>query len=598
LALALESNGYNNFSGNLLAGTPASDKKYLLITGDNELSNKSYENYLKIESENSDGSKVKIIIGSESAAEGLDFKYIREVYILDPWHHLNKLDQVVGRAIRNCSHIQLPLEKRNVIVYYLAATKEDTSVETVDLKLYRQAEEKESVISKVSYFLKQNAVDCNLNKEGNVFIDKVYKKPIDIVTSRGTKHVITLEDKDKSRECQYMNSDYKCLNNIDTKPSKFDESTYNYDIMTDYYFDILDMMKDLLKKRVTINLKSIEKEFLKKYEKDYLDLLYITLDKLIENDEHLDNEGNIIRVKDNVYYKMHKSKKNMPVSLSNLAIKTKKKLRALNITSLKLGEARQNKNKKTQKVEPDSYHLTELEKLYISKKEIITEEKHFNPDKQSVLSELLNKYRDILLFSYYKNREGLIISAIKSKNERLLSICDSNLLYMKRDINPSHEGEDSIWGYKVIKNGELKYFKKDGKEVNDEELRKIKRVLLERFENEELPDKIIGYLEYKKDDLLFKVRDKVVEGKKGTQIKTGSVCGNEGMKKNKIIEFIDYLLGTKNHYGNEKKSIPSKPALCLEVELNLIDNDVIKKNDKRWYYNPEETLERGLNKKK
>ena len=53
------------------------------------------------------GNKIKIIIGSESAAEGLDFKNIRQIHILDPWFHLNKIEQIIGRGIRNCSHINL-----------------------------------------------------------------------------------------------------------------------------------------------------------------------------------------------------------------------------------------------------------------------------------------------------------------------------------------------------------------------------------------------------------------------------------------------------------------------------------------------------------
>ena len=63
--------------------------KYTIISGNKELSSNSYENYLKVESENVNGEQVKVILGSETAAEGLDFKYIREVHIMDPWHHLN-----------------------------------------------------------------------------------------------------------------------------------------------------------------------------------------------------------------------------------------------------------------------------------------------------------------------------------------------------------------------------------------------------------------------------------------------------------------------------------------------------------------------------
>ena len=36
------------------------------------LSKHAYRNYLKVENENRDGKRIKIIIGSETASEGLD----------------------------------------------------------------------------------------------------------------------------------------------------------------------------------------------------------------------------------------------------------------------------------------------------------------------------------------------------------------------------------------------------------------------------------------------------------------------------------------------------------------------------------------------
>ena len=35
--------------------------------------------------ENKDGQLVKIVLGNVVASEGLDFKNIREIHILDPW---------------------------------------------------------------------------------------------------------------------------------------------------------------------------------------------------------------------------------------------------------------------------------------------------------------------------------------------------------------------------------------------------------------------------------------------------------------------------------------------------------------------------------
>jgi hypothetical protein len=59
------------------------------------------------------GTNVKVVIGSQVASEGLDLKCIREMHILDSWYHLNRTDQIIGRAIRYCSHTALrAVEKR------------------------------------------------------------------------------------------------------------------------------------------------------------------------------------------------------------------------------------------------------------------------------------------------------------------------------------------------------------------------------------------------------------------------------------------------------------------------------------------------------
>jgi hypothetical protein len=73
------------------------------------------------------GGQVKVILGSQVASEGLDLKCIREMHILDAWYHLNRIDQIVGRAIRYCSHTALravesrdgltPMALNNCLIY-------------------------------------------------------------------------------------------------------------------------------------------------------------------------------------------------------------------------------------------------------------------------------------------------------------------------------------------------------------------------------------------------------------------------------------------------------------------------------------------------
>ena len=117
----------------------------------------------ELRDENKNGELVKIIIGSETAAEGLDFSYIRQVHILDPWYNMNRIEQTIGRAVRNCSHKNLPFIERNVEIYLHATLDKD--YEPIDLYLYRLAESKAINIGLVTRALKECSVDCLLTRK-------------------------------------------------------------------------------------------------------------------------------------------------------------------------------------------------------------------------------------------------------------------------------------------------------------------------------------------------------------------------------------------------------------------------------------------------
>ena len=136
-------------------------------------------------SDNVNGEKVKVILGSENASEGLDFRNIREVHILDPWYHFNKTEQIVGRAARNCSHASLPVEKRNVTVYLHAARIKGSPRESIDIRAYRIAEQKQRRILRVEALLVANSMDCNLNKHTQYYDPKELNLRLNVVTSQG-----------------------------------------------------------------------------------------------------------------------------------------------------------------------------------------------------------------------------------------------------------------------------------------------------------------------------------------------------------------------------------------------------------------------------
>jgi hypothetical protein len=112
------------------------------------------------------GGKVKVILGSQITAEGLDLKCIRENHIFDGWYHLNRIEQVIGRAVRFCSHQALPAQERNCLIYL--HTVMIPQFETADLYAYRLATRKSIPIGQVQRIIKETAWDCLMNREAIV----------------------------------------------------------------------------------------------------------------------------------------------------------------------------------------------------------------------------------------------------------------------------------------------------------------------------------------------------------------------------------------------------------------------------------------------
>lgn len=108
---------------------------------------------------NREGRLVKVFLATSVAAEGVDFACIREVHVLEPWFNINRVEQVVGRAVRKGSHASLPPERRNVTVYLHAATTADGTAGSLDVRIYERALKKQAEIDRVMASLERVAVD-------------------------------------------------------------------------------------------------------------------------------------------------------------------------------------------------------------------------------------------------------------------------------------------------------------------------------------------------------------------------------------------------------------------------------------------------------
>jgi hypothetical protein len=196
--------------------TPAGKQaKYIMITGDRQYS-PSNNSDMKIVSsgDNKDGDLIKVVLISRAGAEGLDFANVRQLHIMEPWYNMSRMEQIIGRAVRNLSHCKLPFNKRNVQVFLhgtvidAASTSASTEVESADMYVYRLVEKKMHLIQNVERVMKESAVDCLIHiGQNNYTKSALSKEPknvdIPIVLSNGKTIKFTPGDEDDTvYECK------------------------------------------------------------------------------------------------------------------------------------------------------------------------------------------------------------------------------------------------------------------------------------------------------------------------------------------------------------------------------------------------------------
>jgi hypothetical protein len=139
------------------------------------------------------GDIIKVIMITASGAEGISLSNVRYVHITEPYWHPVRINQVIGRARRICSHKNLPLEYQTVEVFlYLMEfteeqiekasrelktqdkskfTKEiymnykslDNPYLTSDQSLYEISNQKEVITQGILKNIKEASIDCNLH---------------------------------------------------------------------------------------------------------------------------------------------------------------------------------------------------------------------------------------------------------------------------------------------------------------------------------------------------------------------------------------------------------------------------------------------------
>ena len=204
-SLVLEANGFSQLKirktaqgGWQIIGDLTKKPRYILYTGTESVEEKeimrnifnstwdsvprSIKNQLQRWGENNfHGEIARVFMITAAGAEGISLKNVRNVHIMEPYWHPVRIEQVIGRARRICSHQALPEPERSVDVYLYLMTfsphqiADLVSIElkikdlskldkqtplTSDEALYEISTIKENINRQLLKAIKESAIDC------------------------------------------------------------------------------------------------------------------------------------------------------------------------------------------------------------------------------------------------------------------------------------------------------------------------------------------------------------------------------------------------------------------------------------------------------
>lgn len=159
----LESFGYKNYEKH-----SEGKKRFAIWSGDEDIRYREEVKNVYNMKDNLDGSRLKILLLTSAAKEGLSLFGVRQAHILEPYWNISRLLQIIGRGSRFCSHKELPPKERDIKVYIYMATHPEEE-QTIDEYIRELSFKKNKVIHSFEKAIKEVAVDCTLFKNANVF---------------------------------------------------------------------------------------------------------------------------------------------------------------------------------------------------------------------------------------------------------------------------------------------------------------------------------------------------------------------------------------------------------------------------------------------
>jgi hypothetical protein len=575
--------------------------------------------------DNKYGEEIKIFIGTRSVSEGLDFKRIRQVHIIEPWYNLSRHEQVIGRGIRRDSHIDLPLEERNCEIFQYASIippsfdKNLSSNESIDLKNYRIAENKDIIIKKISRVMKESAVDCMFFRKTNIITDKTKVKQI---TASGQVMDIELSDKKYSTMCDYNEDcNFKC--NWMPKPGlkyPINMDTYNIRFAKIDIENAIKYIKLLFRNNIIYTLKQIETFVISKIPNINELFVYKALDIVANNKEEIvydkfGRKGYIIYRGDYyVFQPFDLKRENLPLSYRMYPMDIKKYSVNIDLDTIKNNNSLikiHSSDTKNDELNNQSINkiLSNISNKIVIHSKILDNEIHKKYYIYSVIGSVISKLnnnnkkaliKDILI-KYFKNNNIDIIKYIieylelenmiieyykhinperkkkdKNKSNMYIGFIVNNEYYVLESIESNNSNDLSINKENII-------FVKASSDLVIK-IREYYDLHNKKKKTDFKYNKIYGLVDSK--DLKFKILDNSI-AVDGIVTKAGKISKRAIVKGRVCSTYdIDQLFKIQDQLGmrkHEKDSKAKKDFICDDIEIYLRFNDYLKKDGKIWF---------------
>lgn len=600
VALALEESGLMNYGGDSILKSPSvkSNKetalKYALITGDKTLSiNNAGIVKAAGDDNNMDGSKIKVILVSRAGSEGLDFKNIRQVHIMEPWYNTNRIEQIIGRGVRNCSHKNLPFSKRNVMIF-LYGTKLENDTEAADMYVYRVAEEKALKIGNVSRVLKETAVDCLLHAGQSGLTEERFNMKKQLELSNRKRIEYKIGDKKFSQLCDFMDScEYSCVSGGE----EINEGTVNTHTYDEHFIKDVANLKRSIKRLFSSHYFYKKMELLKILNAQHntsLEQIYFALENMMNNPNDflvdmygrvgtLENIGDYYFYQPNELKHIHSviSEKNKPIDYKRSGLKLikpkKGKMKEVNVDFdktaydlllVKLQQNYDNTQSEGEVVKGDYDWFKHCANIYDNLENFGIDRATFSLFVATHIVDMLLLEEKLLLlnyFYYYITEDDNL-----SPFEKILKTVLDGKLLKEKGIFIQNKGITNLYirGENAWKEAE----KTDYVEMKDVLQKKISSTLPNL-------NKILGFvIEFKKSYFVFKSKNLKLKRHKGAR------C-DQARKNDTIKTLMEILKGVESNEDMLEKM--NNIELCAFMEFILRWFNMKKKENKVWFLEPE-----------